>query len=252
MGKKEKGKKNGTKKDFEQLKEEIEQKGKEIEHLKKTVEEMRTQIQGKEEIGETEGLGKIFDDVSELLDVSFSIFGTSGKVQGEKSKGKGLFGLINDLAKLSEKSETYQKKINLGGKEGIIDFRVSSRPIRKADEIKPTSHLNISKPKKEASPTRTPIPPTVGSIKEREPMVDIFEEKDQVRVMAELPGVEEKDINLDVKKDTLTISADTSATKYHKKVTLPTSVKSSDIESTYRNGILEIKMWKAKEERKKQ
>lgn len=75
--------------------------------LKKTIEEMRTQIQGKERTGEAVELGKIFNDVSKLLDTGFSIFGTACRIQDEKSSGKGLFGLINDLAKLAEKSETY-------------------------------------------------------------------------------------------------------------------------------------------------
>lgn len=247
MSKEGKERKVEVEKDLEQLRKEIEQKGKEIEHLKKTVEEMRTQIQEKEEIGETGGLGKIFDDVSELLDVTFSIFGTSGKVQSEKSKGKGLFGLINDLARLAEKSETYQKKFDLGGKKGVIDFRVSSRPIRRSYAAKPRSRIKISKPEKKPS-----IPPMASALKEREPIVDVFEEEDRVMVMAELPGVEEKDINLDIEGNTLTISADTPARKYHKKIVLPTPVKKEYIESTYRNGILEVKLKKAKKRRKKQ
>lgn len=245
MAKKEKKGQTKTEKDLEQLKKEIAQKGKEIEQLKKTIEEMRTQIQGKEETGETTGLGKIFEDVSELLDVGFSIFGTSREVQGEKSKGKGLLGLINDLAALAEKSETYQKRVNLG-KRGVIDFRVSSRPIRGSYARKPIGRLKISKPKKETPPTQTPMPPTAGPIKEREPIVDVFQEKNHVRVTAELPDVKEDEINLQVENNTLTISTDTSARKYYKQVELPTPVEKDTIESSYRNGILEVKLSKAK------
>jgi len=195
MAKKEEGKKTGTKKEIGRLKKEIAQKGKEIEQLKKTMEEMRTQIQGKEVTGEAVELGKIFDDVSELVNVGFSMFGTSGKVQGEKSKGTGLFGLINDLSKLAEKSESYQKTINLG-KRGVAHahFSVSSRSIRGSYATKPTGRLKISKPKEEPSPTRTPMPPTAGAIKEREPIVDVFEEENHVRVTAELPDVKENEI----------------------------------------------------------
>jgi len=245
MAEKEKEEQNETEKDLEQLKKEIAQKGKEIEQLKKTIEEMRTQIQGKE-TGETAELGKIFEDVSELLDVGFSIFGTSGKVESEKTKGKGLFGLVNDLAALAEKSKTYQRRVDLG-KRGVVEFRVSSRPIRRSYTTKPTDHLRISKPEKETPPTHPQTLPTAGSIKEREPIVDIFEEEDQIRVMAELPDVEENQINLNMDNNTLTISTDTPDRKYYKKVELPDPVQKDSIESSYRNGILEVKLKKIKD-----
>lgn len=246
MTEEEKRKKIETEKDLEQLKKEIAQKGKEIEQLKKTVEEMGTQIQGKEKTAEAVELGKMFDDVSGLLDVGFNIFGTAGKIQGGKSEGKGLVGLINDLARLAEKSETYQKRINLG-KKGVIDFRVSSRPIKGSYTTKPTSPLKISKPKSKTPSTSMPISPTTPSIEEKEPIIDVFEDGDHINIMAELPGIEENDVNLKIENNVLTISADTPAKKYSKEVKLPTSVEKDSVESKYRNGILEVKLTKAKD-----
>jgi len=241
-----KKKKNEVEKNLKELRKEIAEKGKEIEQLKKTVEEMRTQIQGKEKTDEAVELGKVFDDVSELLDVGFNIFGTSGKIQSGKSKGKGLAGLINDLSKLAEKSQTYQKRVNFG-KRGVVDFRVSSRPIKGSYTTKPKSRLKISKPKSKTPPTRTPKPLPTASIEEKQPIVDVFEEEDHIKVMAEVPGVEEKDIKLHVKNNLLIISVDTSEKKYYKEVKLPTSVKKNSVESTYRNGVLEVKVRKTKD-----
>jgi len=241
MGNEEEEKKIKAEKDLEQLKKEIAQKRKEIEKLKKTIEEMRIQIQGKE-TGETAEIGKIFEDVSELVDVGFSIFGTSHKVEDVKSKGKGLFGLINDLARLAEKSETYQKRINLG-KGGVIDLRVSSRPMRKTYTTK-TGRLSIGKLRKETSRTMSQIPATSGLIREEELIADILEEQDHIRVIAELRGVEEEEINLVVDHNTLTISTDASDRKYYKKVELPYPVEKDSVESSYRNGILEVKLRK--------
>jgi HSP20 family molecular chaperone IbpA len=246
MTEEEKRKKIETEKDLEQLKKEIAQKGKEIEQLKKTVEEMGTQIQGKEKTAEAVELGKMFNDVSGLLDVGFNIFGTAGKIQGGKSEGKGLVGLINDLARLAEKSETYQKRINLG-KKGVIDFRVSSRPIKGSYTTKPTSPLKISKPKSKTPSRSMPISPTTPSIEEKEPIIDVFEDGDHINIMAELPGIEENDVNLKIENNVLTISADTPAKKYSKEVKLPTSVEKDSVESKYRNGILEVKLTKAKD-----
>jgi HSP20 family molecular chaperone IbpA len=207
---------------------------------------MRTQIQGKEKTGELVELGKVFEDVSELLDVGFSIFGTSGKIQGRKSEGKGLIGLIDDLAKFTEKSKTYHKTVNLG-KKGVIDFHVNSRPIKGSYMTKQRSSLRINKPKGKTAPPRATMPPTAASIKERDPIVDVFEEEDHVNVMAELPGVEENDVKLKIENQLLTIIANTSERKYYKEVKLPTFVEKSLVKSKYRNGVLEVKLRKAKD-----
>ena len=239
MAKKAQANKTGKEKDLEELRKEIAQKGKEIEQLQKSVDEMKIQIKEKEKTGETADLNKMVDDVSGLLNVGFGIFGASDKAQGEKSKG--LLGLVNELGKLAEKSQTTQKTINLG-KGGVFDFRVSSHPIKDFQASKPASTLKISKANKAVSKARTPLPSTVGTIKEKESIVDVFEEGGCLRVMAELPGVEEKEINLRVEGNALTISAGASGRKYFKKVELPTPVEKLIIESSYRNGILEAKL----------
>jgi HSP20 family protein len=232
-----------AKKDLKTLRTEIEQKEKEIEQLKEKVEKMGTRIREKEKTektGEPE-LGKIIENVSGLLDVGFGIFGTSDKSQGG-TKGQGLIGLIDDLSKLAEKSQTYEKRVGLG-KTGEVNFRVSSRPIIGSAANMP-DRVKISKPQNKVCAAPTRIPP--ASIREREPMVDVFEDEDFVNVMAELPGVEESKVKLEVENDLLTIRSDTSARKYYKEVKLPTSVKKHPAESKFRNGILEIKLVKAK------
>ena len=78
------------------------------------------------------------------------------------------------------------------------------------------------------------------SVGEREPPIDIFDGKDCMRVVAELPGVDEDDIKLNIKSHVLIISI---PNRYHKKVDLPCSV-SDDVITTYKNGILEIKLKK--------
>jgi len=251
MAKKEEERKIDAEKDLEQLKKEIAQKGKEIEQLKETIEEMRAQIRGEEKIGEAVELIKIFDNVSELLDVGFGIFGVPGKIQGGESKGKGLFGLVDDLARLTEKSETYQKRIKLGEK-GVMDLRVRSGPIRRSYARKPTDDLKISKAKKETSFKRVPMLSTVGLIEQKEPIVDVFEEGDYIRVMAELPGVQENEIKLDIEESTLTISTNTATRNYYKKVELPDLVRNDAVESSYRNGILEVRLRKAKNIKKEE
>jgi HSP20 family protein len=84
----------------------------------------------------------------------------------------------------------------------------------------------------------------------REPLVDVIDEKTQVRVIAELPGVEKKNIALDLDGKLLTISVETPR-KYYKKVELPSEVDAESVKASYKNGILEITIKKPKPEERR-
>ena len=62
----------------------------------------------------------------------------------------------------------------------------------------------------------------------------------EIRVVAELPGVEKSDIKLHGTEDSLEISVDTPQYKYYKEVKLPAKVKVKEAKSTYKNGVLEV------------
>ena len=79
----------------------------------------------------------------------------------------------------------------------------------------------------------------------REPMVDVFDEGQEVVVIAEVPGVEESAIQLEIKEDILLLSASDGGRSYTKEVLLPCKVAAETIKSSYRNGILEIRLAKA-------
>jgi len=85
---------------------------------------------------------------------------------------------------------------------------------------------------------------------EREPLVDIIETDGEVHVVAELPGVDKNDIKIHGTEDALTISVDTPQRKYFKEITLPAKVKVKEAKTEYKNGVLEIKLTKIKEEKK--
>lgn len=78
----------------------------------------------------------------------------------------------------------------------------------------------------------------------REPLVDLMDEGDRLSVIAELPGVDQPDIHIDVKGDILEITAEARDRKYRKEVLLPSSVDPGSLESSYRNGVLEIRLVK--------
>ncbi len=79
----------------------------------------------------------------------------------------------------------------------------------------------------------------------REPLADVFDEKETVRVIAELPGVEAADIRVEVKDDILTISSEGRDRKYQKEILLPAKGRPDSVKTSYRNGILEVTVAKA-------
>ncbi len=138
----------------------------------------------------------------------------------------GLGGIVKALEKsspefrkrIAETDAEIKHRIETGwNSEPRIDYGISIKPLVK----------DVEKKREE----RIEVPP------EREPIIDVFEEKEHISVIAELPGVEEKDIETKLKGDTLEISAG----KYCKMITLP-SVPKSIIERTYNNGILQLKI----------
>jgi HSP20 family protein len=78
----------------------------------------------------------------------------------------------------------------------------------------------------------------------REPIVDVFDEADRLQVIVELPGVEEKDITVEIKETTLTLRAGKGERKYQKEIDLGVPVK-GEPKKQYKNGILEINLKKA-------
>jgi HSP20 family protein len=81
---------------------------------------------------------------------------------------------------------------------------------------------------------------------DREPMVDVFDEGDHLVLIAELPGVDAGDIRFEVKDDVLILSGARGERKYRKEVLLPSSVAAQGAKSSYRNGVFELKLPKAK------
>src|SRR5215217_449140 len=75
---------------------------------------------------------------------------------------------------------------------------------------------------------------------EREPLVDIIKSPDELRVVAEVPGVNKEDLRLRADENSLTIESVTGQPRYHKRVELPETVDSTSAKSSYKNGILEV------------
>lgn len=124
-----------------------------------------------------------------------------------------------DLEKLSEKPYVYGWSIKLGPEGKPIVREFGNRPRA--------------------------VPKGAGVSDEREPLVDVIEEKDRVKVIAELPGVSKEDINLKCSEEQIEIKVDTLERKYHKAIKMPCRVKSLSAKANYKNGVLEITLDRA-------
>jgi len=83
----------------------------------------------------------------------------------------------------------------------------------------------------------------------REGLLDVFDEEDKIRIIAELPpAIEEKDIEVEVNNDILRIIANASNGKYERSVPLFYAVEKA-MEKTYKNRILAIRLNKKRKRR---
>jgi HSP20 family protein len=74
--------------------------------------------------------------------------------------------------------------------------------------------------------------------------VDIHDRDGELRVIADLPGVEKEAIDLKCDGETLTISAASDRREYDERVELPSRVDEHSAGATYNNGVLEVALEK--------
>ncbi len=155
------------------------------------------------------GIGGLFKGIEKLVDLAANLKEAGGEIKKE--------GEI-DLSHLKE------------GMKGVFGFSIKTavggKPI-----VEPFGNIK-----------KTPKGPKVEE--ERDPITDVFDEKEEIVVIAEMPGINEEGISLELKDDILEIKAVSKDRKYHKEVLLPAKLKSENLTSSYKNGMLEIRIKK--------
>ena len=101
---------------------------------------------------------------------------------------------------------------------------------------------------KEYGNVRPGLLPTADT---REPLVDVIvdDKEKALKIVAEMPGVEKKDIKIVVEGRTVNLDAEHEDKKYHTKVPIKHKVEEDSVKANYANGILEVR-FKLKEEEK--
>ena len=99
------------------------------------------------------------------------------------------------------------------------------------------------------------------------PSIDIYEEGDDVVVKAELPGIKKENIEVDLTDDTITISGEKkkeekierkgyyrherSYGSFARSFSLPSEVRTDEAKAEFKDGVLEIRIPKTEEAKKK-
>jgi HSP20 family protein len=188
--------------------------------------------------------------VRELEDKIKGLEEEKGEVPEGTAAGilKGVGGIIpglDGLLKGLEKSEAFRERLKAIDKE--VEIRLSSQPLKRTEEgvsSFPSDRSRRTVPKNiPCSKRQTTAQARREIIASREPPVDVFDEETHLRVLAELPGVEEKDIKVKLNEAQLVISTDTPTHKYYKGITLPYAPK-GQVGRSYRNGVLELTLQK--------
>lgn len=100
------------------------------------------------------------------------------------------------------------------------------------------------------------------------PLVDIYEENDAIVVKAEIPGLKKEEIDISISDDAITLSGKKKDVKEVKKenfyqkeiregsflrtLSLPCRVDREKVKASYKDGMLEVILPKAPEEKKKE
>ncbi|MBT8351017.1 MAG: Hsp20/alpha crystallin family protein [Deltaproteobacteria bacterium] len=100
------------------------------------------------------------------------------------------------------------------------------------------------------------------------PVVDIYDNDSNIIIKAELPGLNKKDIVIDLKDRVLTLKGERSFEneakdenyykrercfgKFHRAFTLPVGLKADKIKANFKDGVLKIDIPKPEEEKPKQ
>lgn len=100
------------------------------------------------------------------------------------------------------------------------------------------------------------------------PAVDIYEDPQKVVLKLEIPGIEEKDLDVRVENNTLTVKGERRFDKeekeenfhriersygsFYRAFSLPTTVDTEQVQATYTNGVLKLELKKKTEAQPKQ
>lgn len=154
-----------------------------------------------------------------------------------------LSGIANLLEKLGDLADTGAELKRTGelrgGKgepvKGVFGFNVRMGLGKEGEEprVKVEPFGNVG---------RNPTTGEAEVHETREPMVDVFDENDHLLLVAEMPGVGEGDVTLELTDDILTIRAEVQDRRYYREEVLPFTPAAGSMTHGCNNGVLEVRI----------
>jgi HSP20 family molecular chaperone IbpA len=113
-----------------------------------------------------------------------------------------------------------------------------------------TLRLENFKTNRKTHPQKYRIPKKFpkGKWKEPKPLIDMFQDTNWVTIVAQIAGFNPETVKITVKNQKLTLSAKAKDRRYYKSLNLPKVVIPNIVHTTYKNGVLEIKLKKVVKE----
>lgn len=88
-----------------------------------------------------------------------------------------------------------------------------------------------------------------------QPSADLYEDKDNYYVRMEFPGFKKKDLNVDLEREVLTVSAEhkegENASTFSRSVTIPEGISQEQVAAKYEDGVLTVSLPKQEERKPK-
>lgn len=84
----------------------------------------------------------------------------------------------------------------------------------------------------------------VGDVASADEFVDVLDEGDHFLLILELGGAEEDDIRVQTRDGLFSVSVDTAENRYYQETLLPAGADSQELKTTYRNGVLQVRLGK--------
>lgn len=184
----------------------------------KEISELKARIEGLEKEGNLSGVKSI----------------VGGILPGLDQLVEKLTSVSPEFKKRIEETDTKIKKNLESGvsRKPVISYGYTVRTLVPSDE----GELDITSVREQTRKKTEPLKPKE---EQREPLIDIFDDRESIIVIAEMPGAKEDEIDVAIENDKLRISGG----KYSKELKLPATPERI-VERRYKNGILEVKLKK--------
>lgn len=170
---------------------------------------------------------------------------TKGKADSEAVESQGLGGLLGQILNFVERAGNQERtqEFEIGGKKGVISQGIRIGGLgSSAGQSSEKFTARCHKPKVSQT-EKAPVVEKMVEKKIQESALDVFEEENHLKVIGDMPGVNEEDIKHELRGDkTLRIYTET-ARRYEKEIKLPWPVN-PNIALSYKNGVLEITLTK--------